>query len=83
VPHVGPIREREEQTLTLIFGSVYHVINSICIYLMVKVLNIYIYRRGEYTRNPLEKYNNRKANTYLILNSFTILLPFLHLLLTL
>jgi hypothetical protein len=27
---------------------------------------IYMYKRGEYIKNPLEKYNNRKSNTYLI-----------------
>jgi hypothetical protein len=27
---------------------------------------IYIYRKGEYTKNPLKKYNNRKTNAYLI-----------------
>jgi hypothetical protein len=25
-----------------------------------------MYRRGEYTKNLIEKYNNRKTNTYLI-----------------
>jgi hypothetical protein len=29
---------------------------------------------GEYTKNPLEKYNNRKTNTYLILNIKTVTL---------
>jgi hypothetical protein len=43
--------------------------NNTCIHLSAKGLNIYMYRRGEYTKNPLEKYNNKKANTYLILPS--------------
>jgi hypothetical protein len=51
---------------TLIFGSVYHVMNSTYIHLRTKDPNIYMYRRGEYIKNPLDKYNNKKANTYLI-----------------
>jgi hypothetical protein len=39
--------------------SVYHVINNACIHLRVKCLNIYMYRRGEYIKNLLKKYNNR------------------------
>jgi hypothetical protein len=42
------------------------VMNSTCIHLRNKGSNIYIYKRGEYIKNPLEKYNNRKGNTYLI-----------------
>jgi hypothetical protein len=60
---------------TLISGSVYHVINSTYIHLRVKGSHIYMYRRGEYTKNPLEKYNNRKANTYLIVVSYNISSP--------
>jgi hypothetical protein len=37
------------------------VMNSICIHLIANGLNIYMYRRGEYIKNPLEKYNNRKG----------------------
>jgi hypothetical protein len=40
---------------------VYHVMNNTCIHLRAKGPNIYMYRRGEYTKNPLEKYNNRKS----------------------
>jgi hypothetical protein len=58
---------RGERTLILIFTSVYHVINSIYIYLKIKDLNIYMYRIREYTKNYLNKYNNKKTNTYLIL----------------
>jgi hypothetical protein len=36
------------------------VMNSTCIHLRVRGLNIYMYKRGEYTKNPLKKYNNRK-----------------------
>jgi hypothetical protein len=50
----------ERDNLILKIGSVYHIRNSTCIYPRVKCLNIYIYRRGEYTKNPVEKYNNRK-----------------------
>jgi hypothetical protein len=35
--------------------------NSTCIHMRAGGLNIYMYIRGEYTKNPLEKYNNRKA----------------------
>jgi hypothetical protein len=37
---------------TLIFGSVYHVMNSTYIHLRTKDPNIYMYRRGEYIKNP-------------------------------
>jgi hypothetical protein len=46
---------------TLNSGSGYHVMNNTCIHLRAKGPNIYMYRRGEYTNNPLEKYNNRKG----------------------
>jgi hypothetical protein len=53
--------EREERTLTLICGSVYHVKNSTCIQLRTKDLNIYMYKRGRIYKEPLEKYNNKKG----------------------
>jgi hypothetical protein len=59
-------RKKRERTLTLICGSVYHVMNSTYIHLRTKDPNIYIYRRRRIYKDPLEKYNNRKANTYLI-----------------
>jgi hypothetical protein len=55
------LREREERTLTLICGSVYHVKNSTCIQLRTKGLNIYMYKRGRIYKEPLEKYNNKKG----------------------
>jgi hypothetical protein len=54
-------RGREEKILTLNSGSVYHVRNNTCIHSRANDPNIYIYRRGEYTKNPLEKYNNIKG----------------------
>jgi hypothetical protein len=47
VPRVGSIREREEQTLTLIFGSGYHVMNNTCIDMRALGSNIYIYMKGK------------------------------------
>jgi hypothetical protein len=44
----------------------YHVMNSTCIHLRVRGSYIYMYRRGRICKEPLEKYNNRKTNTYLI-----------------
>jgi hypothetical protein len=38
------------------------VMNNTCIHLRAKGPNIYMYRRGEYIKNPLEKYNNRKSS---------------------
>jgi hypothetical protein len=55
------IREREERTLTLICGFVYHVINITYIHMRARGPDVYIVQEGEYTNNPLEKYNNRKA----------------------
>jgi hypothetical protein len=55
VPHAGSNREREEQTLTLIFGSIYYVMNNICIHLRAKGLNIYMYRRGRIYKEPPEE----------------------------
>jgi hypothetical protein len=41
--------------------------NTTCIYIRVKDSYIYIYKRGgEYIKNFLKKYSNRKVNTYLI-----------------
>jgi hypothetical protein len=40
--------------------------NITCIHLRVKGSYIYMYRRGGIYKEPLEKYNNRKTNTYLI-----------------
>jgi hypothetical protein len=45
---------------TLISSSVYHVTNGTCMHLRHKGSNIYMYRRGEYIKNPVKKYNNRK-----------------------
>jgi hypothetical protein len=39
---------RGERTLILIFTSVYHVINSIYIYLKIKDLNIYVQNKRIY-----------------------------------
>jgi CRISPR/Cas system CSM-associated protein Csm5 (group 7 of RAMP superfamily) len=36
---------------------------------MCSYIYIYMYREGEYIKNLLKKYNNRKINTYLILPS--------------
>jgi hypothetical protein len=36
------------------------VMNSTCIHLRAECPNIFKYRGGEYTKNPLKKYNNRK-----------------------
>jgi hypothetical protein len=58
------IMGREE---TLISDSVYHVMNVTCIHLRAKGSHIYMYRRGRIYKEPLEKYNNRKVNTYLII----------------
>jgi hypothetical protein len=42
------------------------VMNRTCIHLRANDPNIYMYRRGRIYKKPLEKYNNRKVNTYLI-----------------
>jgi hypothetical protein len=42
------------------------VMNNTCIHLKFRGSYIYTCTGGEYTKNPLEKYNNRKVNTYLI-----------------
>jgi hypothetical protein len=54
------------ENLTLVCGFVYHVMNNTCIHLKIKGPNIYMYRRRRIYKKTLEKYNNRKANTYLI-----------------
>ncbi len=41
------------------------VMNSTCIHLRTGGPNIYMYIKGKYTKNPLKKYNNRKANIHL------------------
>jgi hypothetical protein len=43
------------------FGLVYHVMNSTCIDTRVLGLNICMYRRGKYIKNPLKKYMNAKG----------------------
>jgi hypothetical protein len=53
--------EEKEETLTLICGSGYHVMNSTCIHLRVRARICTCIGGGEYTKNPLEKYNNRKG----------------------
>jgi hypothetical protein len=51
VQHQERLLGRREN-LTLIFGSVYHVINNTCIHMMIERLNIYMYKREKYTKNP-------------------------------
>jgi hypothetical protein len=43
--------------------------NSTCIHLRDMSLYIYMYKRKIIFKDPLEKYNNRKTNTYLIPHS--------------
>jgi hypothetical protein len=57
----GSVARGGEENLTLIFGFVYHVRNNTCIHMRTGGPNIYIYRRGRIHKEPLEKYNNRKA----------------------
>jgi hypothetical protein len=40
--------------------------NNTCIYLRARDSYIYMYRRGRIYKEPLDKYNNRKTNAYLI-----------------
>jgi hypothetical protein len=40
--------------------------NNTCIHLRVRGSYIYMYMRGRIYKDPLEKYNNRKTNIYLI-----------------
>jgi hypothetical protein len=46
--------------------SLITVINSTYIYLRVRGSYIYMYRKVRIYKEPPEKYNNRKTNTYLI-----------------
>jgi hypothetical protein len=46
--------------------SLITVINSTYIHLRVRGSYIYMYRKGRIYKEPPEKYNNRKTNTYLI-----------------
>jgi hypothetical protein len=58
----GSVARGGEKNLTLVFGSVYHVLNDTCIHLRAKGPNIYTcIEGGEYTKTPMEKYNNRKG----------------------
>jgi hypothetical protein len=43
--------------------------NSTCIHLRVSDSYIYMYKRGRIYKEPLEKYNNRKTNTYIIVGT--------------
>jgi hypothetical protein len=52
VPRAGSIRERDERILTLIFGSVYHVINITYIHLRANDPNIYMYKRKKIYKEP-------------------------------
>jgi hypothetical protein len=64
--------EEREKTLTLIYGSAYHIMNSTCIYLRAKGPNIYMYKRGRiYKEQPWRNTIIEKANTYLIMESHT------------
>jgi hypothetical protein len=47
--------EEREETLTLICDCGYHVMNNTCIHLRVKVLNIYMYKRGRIYKEPYEE----------------------------
>jgi hypothetical protein len=53
--------ELDEDSMPVAATRVKSVMNSTYIHLRVRDPNIYMYRRGEYTKNPLEKYNNRKG----------------------
>jgi hypothetical protein len=64
------IREKK-QILTLIFYSNYHIMNNTCIDMRALDLNICIYKKGKYTKNPLDKGINRKANIHPITITFT------------
>jgi hypothetical protein len=52
VPRAGSIRERDERILTLIFDSVYHVINITYIHMRDNDPNIYMYKRGKIYKEP-------------------------------
>jgi hypothetical protein len=45
----------ERKNISLVFGSICHVMNSTCIHLRAKGLNTYMYRRGRiYKESPRE-----------------------------
>jgi hypothetical protein len=44
--NVSTVASGGEKNLSLVFGSVYYIMNTTCIHLTPKGLNIYIYRRG-------------------------------------
>jgi hypothetical protein len=44
---------QEEKNPTLVFASVYHVMNSTCIHLRGRGPNIYMYKRGRIYKEPL------------------------------
>jgi hypothetical protein len=69
VQHQEQLLGRREN-LTLVYGSVYHVMNNTCIHLRAKSPNIYMYRRGRIYKEPLKKNNNRNTNTYLIVLAY-------------
>jgi hypothetical protein len=41
-----------EKNLTLVFDSVYHIMDSTCIHMRIKDLNIYMYRRERIYKEP-------------------------------
>jgi hypothetical protein len=51
----GSTTREERKNLTLLFGYVYHIMNNTCIHMRTGWLNIYMYRRREIYREPLEK----------------------------
>jgi hypothetical protein len=46
---------KRKKILTLKIGSIYHVMNSTCIHLKAKDLNIYMYRRRRIYKEPLRE----------------------------
>jgi hypothetical protein len=48
----GSVTMGGEENLTLVFGSVYHVMNSTCIDMRALGLNIYMYKRGKIYEEP-------------------------------
>jgi hypothetical protein len=48
----GSVARGGEKNLTLVFGSVYHVLNDTYIHLRAKGPNIYMYRRGRIYKDP-------------------------------
>jgi hypothetical protein len=60
--------EREVMHLERLFlhaiihaDKIVRVMNNICIHMRARGPNTYMYKREEYTKNSLEKYNNRKS----------------------